>query len=199
MLSYYAQPAEAARWRKIHVKVRGANLQVRARSGYFSGGADDDPEQRHKSDIAQAFATPVEHRGLPISVRWTASAEEPLVKTAGNAAASGEEPQLQRRHMQSFLLEIDPAALTVNAADNNHIKLDVVAVALDLNGKILADLARQLDLHPSAPELERLRRGKLAYSNAVWVSSHTSKVRFMVRDDLDGRIGTVSAPIESQP
>lgn len=199
MLSYYAQPAEPARWRKIHVKVRSANLQVRARSGYFSGGADDDPEQRHKSDIAQAFATPVEYRGLPISVRWTASGEEPLVKAAGNAAPSGEEPQLQRRHMQSFLLEINPAALTVNAADNNHIKLDVVAVALDLDGKILADLTQQLDLHPSAPELERLRRGKLAYSNAVWVSPHTSKVRFMVRDDLDGRIGTVSAPIESQP
>jgi hypothetical protein len=84
-----------------------------------------------QSDIAQAFATPVECRGLPISVRWTASGEEPLIKTAGNAAPPGE-PQLQRRHMQSFLLEINPAALTVDAADNNHIKLEVVAVALDL-------------------------------------------------------------------
>jgi hypothetical protein len=101
--------------------------------------------------------------------------------------------------MQSFLLEIDPAALTVDAADNNHIKLDVVAVALDLNGKILADLTQQLDLHPSAQELERLRRRKLFYSNAVWVSPHTSRVRFMVRDDLAGRIGTVSAPIEPNP
>jgi VWFA-related protein len=86
MLTYYAQSAETARWRKIHVKVRGANLQVRARSGYFSGVADDDPEQRRKLDIAQAFATPVEYRGLPISVRWTASVKEPITETAGNAA-----------------------------------------------------------------------------------------------------------------
>src|SRR6266849_5795693 len=198
MLSYYAQPAETARWRKIHVKVHGANLQVRARSGYFSGGADDDPEQRRKSDIAQALSTPVVYRGLLITVRWTASGKEPIAKTAGNAAPSGE-PQLQRRHMQSFLLEINPAALTVDAADNNHIKLDLVAVALDLNGKILADLTQQLDLHPTAPVLERLRRGKLAYSNAIWVSPHTSKVRFIVRDDLNERIGTVSVPIEAQP
>ncbi len=198
MLTYYAQPAETARWRKIHVKVRGANLLVRARSGYFSVAADDDPEQRRKLDIARAFATPVEYRGLPISVRWTASGEEPLIKTAGNAAPPGE-PQLQRRHMQSFLLEINLAVLTVDAADNNHIKLDFVAVALDLNGKILADLTQQLDLHPSAPELERLPRGKLAYSNAVWVSPHTSKVRFIVRDDLNERIGTISVPIEAQP
>ena len=48
MLSYYAQPAETVRWRKIHVKVRGANLQVRARSGYFSAGALRDPEERRK-------------------------------------------------------------------------------------------------------------------------------------------------------
>jgi len=197
LLSYYAQPAETARWRKIHVKVR-ANLQVRARSGYFSGGADDDPGQRRKLDIAQAFATPVEYRGLPISIRWTASGEEPITKTARNAAPSGE-PQLQRRHMQSFLLEINPAALTVDVADNNHVKLDFVAVALDPNGKVLADLTQQLDLYPSALELEGLRRGKLAYSNAVGVPPHTSKVRFIVRDDLNERIGTISVPIETQP
>jgi hypothetical protein len=188
MLTYYAKPAEIARWRKIHVKVRGANLQVRARSGYFSGVADADPEQRRKLDIAQAFATPIEYRGLPISVRWTASDEEPITEIAGNAAPSGE-PQLQRRHMQSFLLEINPAALTVDAADSNHIKLDFLALALDSNGKVLDDLTQQLDLHPSAPELERLRGGRLAYSNAVWVSPHTSKVRFIVRDDLNERIG----------
>ena len=199
MLSYYAQPAEVVLWRKIHVKVRGANLQVRARSGYFSVGADDDPEQRRKSDMAQAFATPVEYRGLPISVRWTASGEEPMTKTAaGNAAPSGGQ-QLQQCHMQTFLLEINPDVLTVDVADNNHIKLDFVAVALDPNGKALADLIRQLDLHPSAPELERLRLLGLAYSNAVEVPPHTSTVRFIVRDDLNERIGTVSAPIEAQP
>jgi VWFA-related protein len=198
MLTYYAQSAETARWRKIHVKARGANLQVRARSGYLSAGADDDPEQRRKLDIAQAFATPIEYRGLPISVRWTASGEEPLTKTAGNAAPSGE-PQLQRRHMQSFLLEINLAALTVDAADSNHIRLDLVVVALDPNGKVLADLAQQLDLHPSAPELERLRRGGFAYANAVEVPPHTSVVRFIVRDSVNERMGTVSTLIEAEP
>jgi hypothetical protein len=197
MLSYYAQPAETARWRKIHVKVRGANLQVRARSGYFSAGADGDPEQRRKSDIAQAFATPVEYRGLPISIRWTASGEVPATNTAGKAAPSGE-PQFRRRHMQSFLLAINPDKLMVDASDYNHIKLDFVAVALDPNGKVLADLTQQLELHPSAPELERLRRGGFAYSNAIEVPPHTSVVRFIVRDDLNERIGTVSAPIEAQ-
>jgi len=117
MLTYYAQSAETARWRKIHVKVRGANLQVRARSGYFSAGALGDPEQRRKSDIAQAFVTPVKYRGLSISARWTASSEEPITNTAAGNTASSAEPQLQQRHMRSFLLGINPSTLTVDAAD----------------------------------------------------------------------------------
>ncbi len=86
MLSYYAQPAQTARWRKIHVKVRRPNLQVRARSGYFSAG-DGDPEQRRRSDIAQAFATPVEYRALPISIRWTTAAGETADDVAANVLA----------------------------------------------------------------------------------------------------------------
>jgi len=35
--------------------------------------------------------------------------------------------------MQSFLLEINPAVLTVDAAESNHIKLDVVAVPAKLH------------------------------------------------------------------
>ena len=198
MLTYYAQPSEIARWRKIHVKVRGVDLQVRARSGYFSVTADGDPEQRRKLDIAQAFATPVEYRGLPISVRWTASSEEPVTKTAGNAAPSGE-IQLQHRRKKSFVLGINPDVLTVDAADNNHVRLDLVVTALDPGGKILADLTQQIDLHPSAPELERLRRGGFAYSDAVEVPWHTSVVRFIVRDYLNERIGTLSIPIEAMP
>jgi len=75
----------------------------------------------------------------------------------------------------------------------------LVAVALDHKGKVLADLTQQLDLHPSAPELERLRRGGFVYADAVEVPLHTSKVRFMVRDDLNQRMGTVSVPVEAQP
>jgi VWFA-related protein len=198
LLSYYAQPAETVRWRKIHVGVHGENLRVQARSGYYSAGANEDPERRRKSDIAQAFATPLEYLGLPISVRWTGSREEPASRTKGSAASTGE-PLLQQRHLQSFVLGIDPATLAVDAADHNHLQLDIVAVALDRNGKLLADLAKQIDLHPSAVELDRLRNGGFAYSDAIKVSPDTSKVRFIVRDDLSERIGTVSAFIEAQP
>ncbi len=190
LLSYYTRSPEVARWRKIDVKVRGTDLVVRARSGYFAGIAKGDPVERRKHDIALAMAMPVESRGLPISVRWTA--ELPAPSPADTAASPGV-PQLeQRRPKQPFVLGISADALTVDEADHNHIKLDFVAVALDPAGKVLADLTQQIDLHPSAPELERLRRGGFVYSNALEVPPHTAKVRFIVRDDLGERVGSVS-------
>ncbi len=194
LLSYYTRSPAITRWRKIDVKVRGADLQVRARSGYFAGTTNGDPVERRKRDIAQAFAMPLEARGLPLSVRWTGEATSaPL---AGNAALPAG-PQPGEGPRQPFRLGISVGALTVDEADHNHIQLTIVAAALDATGKVLADLTQQLDLHPSAPELERLRRGGFAYSNVVEVPPHTARVRFIVRDDLGERIGTVSAAPES--
>ena len=87
LLTYYTQPAQSARWRKISVKARGANLEVRARSGYFSSAANGDPDERRKRDIAQAFDAPIEYRGLTITVRWMTTAEGPAAKTPAIAAA----------------------------------------------------------------------------------------------------------------
>lgn len=196
LLTYYAQPSETVRWRKIHVVVHGENLRVRARSGYYSG-VSGDPEQRRKSDIAQAVATPVEYLGLPISVRWTSSSEESAIRTAGNAAPAAEQ-RLQQRRKRSFVLGIDATTLAVDAADRNHIKLDIMVVALDRNGKLLTGLTQQIEMRPSATGLERLRTTGFAYSNAIEVPPDASKVRFIVRDDLSERIGTVSAFIEAQ-
>ena len=196
LLSYYTRSPAIARWRRIQVKVRGTDLQVRARSGFFSGGANGDPELRRKNDIAQAVDTPVEYRGLPLSVRWTASAQP--AAAADKAVPSGE-PPAQPQGKRSFVLGIGPDALTVDAADRNHIKLDVVAVALDPTGKVLADVTQQIDLHPDAPQLQRLRTSGLLYANALEVPAETRRVRFIVRDDLSERVGTVSTAIEAQP
>src|SRR5262249_7908346 len=189
LLTYYAQPVENTRWRKISVKVHGADLEVRARSGYFSSGANGDPDGRRKSDIAQAFYTPVEYRALQISIRWTTPAEAPTSKAVTTTVSPGVPQLQQRRPKQLFVLGIDPTTLTVDTADNNHIQLDVVAVALDRTGKVVGDMTQQLDLHPSATELARLRNGGFAYSNAVDVPPNAVKVRFIVRDDLSQRLG----------
>ncbi|MCU1305332.1 MAG: hypothetical protein JWN45_27 [Acidobacteriaceae bacterium] len=208
LLTYYVQPTDKVLWRKLSVKVRGKGLQIRARSGYYSAVASSDSADRRKLDIAQAFSTPIEYRALPISVRWnpsdnastnkatTQATTKPDSPAPGNAA-SGPDPGLQQRQKRSFMLGITADALTVDAADNNHIKLAIVALALDQNGKILDDVTQEINLHPSAADLARMRSKGFAYSNELMVPPRTTKVRFIVRDDLGERVGTVSTPIEA--
>jgi VWFA-related protein len=198
LFTYYTHSAEKVHWRRIHVKVQGEDLSVRARNGYFSSGANGNPKERRKLDIAQASITPVEYRGLPISVRWTPQSEPMPVKSAVKTGLASDPSLKARPPKQAFVLGISPGAMTIDAADRNHVKLDLIVIALDTKDKVLADLTQKIDLYPNAKHLEQLRTKGFAYSNAVELPSHTAKVRFIVRDDLSERIGTVSVPIEAQ-
>ena len=194
MLSYYAQPSDVIRWHKIEIKVQGAGLQVHARSGYYSGTRTGTTDERRKNDVAQAFYTPIESRGLPISVRWqdAPSDNKPAPVPSPNSLGP---PQLTKRGpKQPFVLGIAADAITVDSADHNHVQLDIVAVALSEDSQVLADVTQQIDLHLTPENLAKMRENGFAYGNRLELPPHTVKVRFIVRDNLGERLGTVSAP-----
>ncbi len=188
LLAYYTHPSDKVAWHKLKVKVAGAGLQVRARSGFYSTPQNENADRR-KVEIAQAFLSPVEYRDLPISVRW---------KTAAPASVKdGNNQQLFARNSdkRGFLLGITPEAITVDALDHNHIKLSIVAVAQDKTGKAISDVTQEIELHPTDADLERIRKNGFMYSNELKLPPGVVKARFIVRDDLGEHIGTVSAPV----
>jgi len=195
MLSYYPQPSKPAKWHKLKVKVQGEHLRVRSRSGYFTRGELHDPEGRLKMEVAEVFASPVEARGLPITVQWT-KLETPKSTLANEATASLETTahNEQQTMKHRFIVSIKAEDLTFDLDDNNHLQLDFVAAALDKDGKIIGDIAQQVDLHLTEPEMLRLKKNGISYANELNVPLQTAKVRFIVRDDLSERVGSVTTP-----
>jgi hypothetical protein len=193
LLSYYTHTAPKPQWRQIKVNVRGEHLEVRARTGFFSGARQGDSEMRRKTDIAQAFAVPVDYRGLPMSVRWKDL--QPEQNTSILPAPEGQPKLEPRPEKRTFILQLDPTAITVEPGDNNHIELDVVAIATDSKGAVLADVTQHLNLHPSDTDLARMKRTLFAYSNAIAVPEKANKVKFIVRDDLNENVGTLTVPV----
>jgi VWFA-related protein len=193
LLSYYAQPSEKSVWRKLRVDVHGEKLEVLARNGYFSIGAAGNPEERRRREIEEAFRAPVEYRGLPISARWENSRAVPPVATEKPGRLNASQVEIRRK--RSFQLGIAPGTLAVDEADHNHIQLDIIVVAIDSKGSVLKNLSQQLDLHPTAEALTRLRDQGLLYANSMEVPEATAKLRFVVRDDLNENLGTVSMPV----
>jgi hypothetical protein len=171
------------------VKVQGENLEVKARSGYYSIGASGNPDEKRKRDVAEASITPVEFRGLPISARWSGSSG----KTDKLPTVTG--PFLERRNKRDFQLGIAPGALTVDEADQNHIQLHIIVLAINDKGKVLNDITQQLDLHPTGEELQRIRTRGFLYGNEMEIPAATTRLRFIVRDDLSENVGTVSIPV----
>ncbi len=180
MLSYYAKPLEKPGWRKLVVKTHLQGVHVRARSGYFSLGVNHDPEAQRKMDVALAIVSPVEYTGLPFSVRWDKVTGPP------------EKPKY------GFELRISPKALTVDQQDGNHLKMNVVVVAQDAAGKTVGSLTQEIEAKLKPESLQKLLSSGMRYSNALEAPAGDSKVKFILRDALTGRMGTVTAPMAKE-
>ncbi len=163
-------------WHKIKVKVLKGDYQVRARGGYFIAEPrkeKTDPEQQAQADIAMGLTAPMDYTELPFSVRWTGKAN------------AGEKDTFRFRY------NIAPA--DVNEGPNNHISVGLAALATDSKGKVLGEfsMVRDGDLTPELAAGVRVKG--MSFDGSIDLppgSDHS--VRFLVRDNLSGRIGSVT-------
>jgi VWFA-related protein len=182
MLGYYLDRSKTKPgWRKLAVKVKREHVDVRARSGFFVTNATIDPENSRSSDVSSALESPLDFTSLALVARW-------------DKVEAGKEPG--KKHVNYEMhLAADPAL--VNEADNNHLVLDFVAVAITPEGKqVDRAMGRKVDAHLTPEKLAAVRQIGLAYSGALDLAPGEYTVRFVVRDDLSGRIGSVAAPLK---
>jgi hypothetical protein len=182
MLGYYLDRSKPrAGWRKLAVKVKRDHVEVRARSGFFVTKATVDPEDSRASDIASALQSPLDYTSLALVVRW--DKVEPS-KEAG-----------KKRLIYGIHVAADAAL--INDAENNHVVLDFVALAKTLEGKTVdRPVGKQIEAHLSAEKVSAVRHNGIAYSGALDLAPGEYTVRFVVRDDLSGRMGSVAAPLK---
>ncbi|HMK23934.1 MAG TPA: hypothetical protein VK466_16490 [Terriglobales bacterium] len=167
-------------WRCISVKGRDG-LEIRAHSGYFYNPSRADLQKTRQHDLDQAVYSPFDLTALPITARW-------------KQTVAGEKPGEMRAEFELIL----PANFTeIDDADNNRIELDIVALARASDGKgIGVPVSRTIEGHLNASQVKQLREKGLTYANALELPSGEYTVRFVVRDGLNGRIGSVAAPLK---
>ncbi|HYU46524.1 MAG TPA: hypothetical protein VEK84_10150, partial [Terriglobales bacterium] len=57
-------------------------------------------------------------------------------------------------------------------------------------------VGQKVDLHPAGERLATIREKGIAYRGALDLAPGEYTVRFVVRDDLSGRVGSVAAPLK---
>jgi len=180
VLGYYAKTTEQKeRWRKLTVKLQRSGLDVRARSGYYaSRQVTGDREELRKRDIAEALDTPFDFTGIPFSVRFLAP-----------------QPAEANRKNVTFEVLMQPNSLSVDEMDHNYVNFQLVAMARDGQSKDIGGIDRQFDAHLSPAAVELSRSKGLSQRDQLVLPPGEYTLKFVLRDNLSGRVGSVSAPV----
>jgi VWFA-related protein len=182
MLGFYVGKSDTKPgWHPISVKVEEKGAHVRFRRGFFFSADTSAPSARQ--DIALALSSPLDFTGLPLSVTW-----------------SGEKPGKQAGHIRTqFDLVLPANVASVDESESNHMVLDIAVVAKDSSGNVAADLSQRIDNHLKAESLEQIRIHGMTYRNGLELSPGSYVVRFVVRDALGNRMGSVVADLKLGP
>jgi VWFA-related protein len=180
MVAYYLDKNSKPGWHKLQVKVKKNGGHVRARHGFFVTAANREADTR-RMDVKSALASPLDYTALSISVRWLGTQAVGSKKKA------------------NFEIILPPSAGVVDESNNNHLSLDVVALARNAKGDPLGQFAEHLDANLKPETLPTLHKDGVNYANSIQIEPGEFNVRFVVRDDLTGRLGSVSAPLHVAP
>jgi hypothetical protein len=127
--------------------------------------------------VAYAVAAPFDSTGIPLTMRW------------GDVSAAGDKKKV------AFALHIPGNAVTFASApgDKSSLNLDFMAVATG-NG-VSANTGQTLQGALAGEIVLRLKVQGVGYKNTLELPPGQYQVRFVVRDNLNGKIGSVSAPL----
>ncbi|MGA2004511.1 MAG: VWA domain-containing protein [Terriglobales bacterium] len=181
MLGYYLDRSNTKPgWRKVAVKVKRDHVDVRARRGFFVTNATVNPETSRDSDIATALKSPLEYTGLSLVAQWD---KVEASKEAGKKSVH-------------YIVKVAPDSDLIDAANGNHVFVDFVAVAITATGaQVDPPAGKRIDVHPTSELLAAIRQQGAGFQGALDLASGEYTVRFVVRDNLTGRVGSVAAPL----
>jgi VWFA-related protein len=175
LLGFYRNSSDTKPgWRKLTVRVRRPNTQVRARSGYLVRRPQDETSSR-KDDLQLGLTSPLEYTDLPLTVQWTESSS-----VAGKKRVD-------------FLFMLPPTVATIDEADKNHISLDFAALAKSATGAPGGDFSQALEGNLDPETASKLKSHGAIYPGTMDLAPGDYTLRFVVRDNLSGRMGTASA------
>jgi VWFA-related protein len=184
LLGYYL-PANDQKegWRKLKVKVEATGAQVRARAGFYvPSPTKDTPEARHR-EIEEAMRSPVDFTGVRLNVR------EIPVSAGSKATAPG-------KSLHQFSVGVLGKSVSVDAGKSNAIDMTLVAVAFAHDGANAghAELHMAAQLPPD--RVEALRKSGIQGTPLLELAPGKYDIRFVVRDNLSGGIGSVVYPLQ---
>lgn len=172
MLGYYIDRRKLSPgWHKIAVKVAESGVSVRSRNGFAL--AKFTPEEVRTSDVRLELGSRLMNPGIAFRGRWTGTT------TKGDKKVVGVELRI-------------PAGADLISSGGSRLNLDIAAVARKRDGALAGQFAQHMETKLSADAAEMIRSKGLLYKHTLEVPRGVYMVRFVVRDNVSGRMGSIS-------
>ena len=164
-------------WRKLKVNVDQPEAQVRARSGFLVTNATMNFGATRQLDEQLALNSPLDATELPVTVRWL------------NAAPDGD------RRTVNFAIAVAKDGITIDETAKNRFSIDLAAVVRSSAGAEVARFDQPLQGNIKPESMSIVKAQGISYRTLMVLPPGRYTVKLMVRDNLSGRIGSVSAPL----
>jgi hypothetical protein len=182
VLSYYLdRTGKKEGWHKLRVNAQRDGLQLRARNGFFLNSPGDEKSKQVALNIA--IQSPINSTGISIRGSW----KRMLPSPEGG------------KKRQEFILTMPPNFAEIDEADDNHLRVEFVAVAITAKGTVAGQAGKTIDAHLKAPALKQVRESGMDYRDALDLPPGEYSVHFVVQDKLTGQLGSVLAPLKVAP
>jgi VWFA-related protein len=162
------------RFRRIAVKVRRRDVEVRHRQGYRAFPAVLSTSETRQSAIARALVNPFDATAIPVAVRFQPGAARDSVL---------------------LTIEVDPTAVTLApAGDLWEGKLDLAIAQALPDGRQFSSLDTTIPLRFTTETRDQMLRDGLSLTRTITLRPDLHQVRVVARDDATGEVGTVTIP-----
>jgi VWFA-related protein len=180
VLSFTPEPESrpAPAYHRIEVKVVRRGIQVLYRRGYTTRPESAiESKEEFERDLSEAGASPVDLTTVPLRLRLMPFG----AKDTG----------------RRFLLSIGGRAVRHNdAADGAHYNFSIFIVLKDSRGKVISSLGDKVEKTFSLDQAARIERTGFSYPARLDApGGETSFARIIVRDNLSGRLGTLTLQV----
>jgi len=180
LVGYYRdQKNNKPGWRTLQVEVDRPGVQVLARNGYFYLTEAPNSDEARRRDISCALISPIDFSGIPFTVQ---------VKQAAGADTN--------QRTLNFQLQIPPASLMDDASGNHHMSLELVASAVTPQGELVDKFSKTWEGSLKPQTAQTILKQWVSYSATLRAPAGDLTLRFIVRDNVNGRIGSVVVPFK---
>ncbi len=189
MLGFYLQDENRKPgWHKLKVKVDQSGAHIRAREGfYIPSPADEKPSARLKQ-LNEAVMSPIAYTGVRLRVRAMDDTQAGGVQVVQSGKQSP-------KRIASFLLTMPADNFVLDSAAPNSLDLEVVGVAFDSkSGKAVNQSGHSISVKLNTDRLDSFKKTGLRIREVIDLAPGKYEVKFAVRDNSTGEVGTVFLP-----